>query len=91
MFRNLHRLMFSLLIIGGLNWAVFGLFGVDIGTVFGGQQAIAARIIYVVVGAAAIYEIFTHKYRCGECVAEINAPEHPEGTRGEEPDVQRDE
>ena len=86
---SMHRIIFSLLVVGGLNWAVFGLFGVDIGTLFGGQQAAVSRIVYVLVGAAAVYELFTYGTRCAECKVEIDAPQHPEGTRGEDPNVQR--
>lgn len=43
-----------LLIIGGLNWLLVGLFGWDIGELFGGQTAIISRIVYVLVGLSAL-------------------------------------
>ena len=43
-----------LLIIGGLNWLLVGLLGWDIGNLFGGQDAIISRIIYVLVGLSAL-------------------------------------
>jgi hypothetical protein len=47
-----------ILIIGGLNWGLVGLFGYDVvSSVFGSIPALA-RIIYVVVGLSAIYVIF---------------------------------
>ncbi len=58
---------FALLIIGGLNWLLLGLFGWDIGQIFGGQGALVSRIIYVLVGLAAAYELLTHKNLCKEC------------------------
>lgn len=44
-----------LLIVGGLNWGLVGLFRFDlVATIFGGMP-ILARIVYVVVGASAVY------------------------------------
>ncbi len=49
----------ALLIIGGLNWAMVGLFDVDmVATLFGPGTALT-RIVYVVVGLAALYSIYT--------------------------------
>ena len=48
----------ALLIIGGLNWAMVGLFSIDVvATLFGAQTAVT-RVIYVVVGLAALYGIY---------------------------------
>ena len=63
----LHTIAFTLLIVGGLNWGVWALFGWDIGQLFGGMDAMASKIIYVLVGLAAIYEVATHKGRCKNC------------------------
>ncbi len=65
--KGLHMVTFAILIIGGLNWLLVGLFGWDIGQIFGGQGAIVSRIIYILVGIGAIYEIFIHKNICKEC------------------------
>jgi len=63
----MHKIAFILVIIGGLNWLLLGLIGWDIGELFGGMGALVSRIIYILVGLAALYEIFTHKNRCKEC------------------------
>lgn len=65
----MHKISFILLIIGGLNWLLVGLTGWDIGNIFGGQGAIISRIIYVLVGLAAIIEVFSHKKLCRNCNA----------------------
>ena len=57
----------TLLIIGGLNWLVLALFNWDIGMIFGGQMAMISKIIYILVGLSALYEIFTHKSNCKMC------------------------
>jgi uncharacterized protein len=64
---KLHYATFLLLAIGGLNWFLVGLFGWDIGQLFGGQEVGISRIIYILVGLAAIYEIVTHKKNCKTC------------------------
>ena len=58
---------FILLVIGGLNWLLLGLFGWDIGMLFGGQMAVISRAIYILVGLSAIYEIAIHKSTCKLC------------------------
>jgi hypothetical protein len=66
---KLHKLTFLLLVIGGLNWLLVGIFAWDIGSLFGGQMAIISRVIYILVGLSALYEIFTHKKNCKACSA----------------------
>lgn len=65
--KGLHMLSFILLVVGGLNWLLVGLFGWDVGEIFGGQGAAISRLIYVLVGLAAIYEAATHKGNCKVC------------------------
>jgi hypothetical protein len=65
--KTLHYITFTLLIIGGLNWLLVGLFSWDIGQIFGGQIALISQIIYVLVGLSAIYQISTHKKDCKIC------------------------
>lgn len=77
---KIHIITFILLVIGGLNWLLVGLLGWDIGSLFGGQDAIISKIIYILVGVSALYEIFTHKNNCKECEVKKSsapAPEQP--------------
>ncbi|MFD1389854.1 DUF378 domain-containing protein [Alkalibacillus flavidus] len=47
-----------LLIIGGLNWLLVGLFEWDlVGSLFGGMDAFIPRLIYIIVGLAALYAL----------------------------------
>ncbi len=47
-----------LLIVGGLNWGSIGLFGVDVvATLFGGQFSVISRIIFTLVGLAAVWGV----------------------------------
>jgi uncharacterized membrane protein YuzA (DUF378 family) len=65
-----------LVIIGGLNWLLVGLFQWDISHVLGGMDSIISRIIFVLVGLSALYELFTHKANCKMCSssAPMNKP-----------------
>lgn len=65
--KGLHKLTFILLVIGGLNWLLVGLLGWDVGLLFGGQMATISRVIYILVGLSALFEIFTHKSNCKAC------------------------
>ena len=52
----LGRVALILNIIGGINWGLIGLFKFDlVAWICGGQDAVLARIIYALVGLAAIY------------------------------------
>jgi uncharacterized membrane protein YuzA (DUF378 family) len=67
--KALHGVSFVLLVVGGLNWLLVGIFSWDIGALFGGQAAIISRIVYVLVGLSAIYLVATHKKNCKDCGA----------------------
>ena len=58
---------YILLVVGGLNWLLVGIFGWDISRWLGGMGATVPRIIYVLVGLSAINEIITHKSLCKAC------------------------
>jgi len=54
--RTLDAIALTLLIVGGLNWLLVGLFQFDlVAAIFGGQDSVLSRIIYVIVGLCAIY------------------------------------
>ena len=48
----------ALLIIGGLNWAMVGLADVDVVASLFGAGSPATRLVYVIVGIAALYSIW---------------------------------
>ncbi|OGH69307.1 MAG: DUF378 domain-containing protein [Candidatus Magasanikbacteria bacterium RIFCSPHIGHO2_01_FULL_47_8] len=65
--RGLHMLAWLLLVVGGLNWLLVGLFKWDVGMLFGGQGAMVSRVIYVLVGLSALLILLTHKKDCKTC------------------------
>ncbi|MCR5663293.1 MAG: DUF378 domain-containing protein [Oscillospiraceae bacterium] len=52
----MDRIALALAIIGGLNWGSIGLFRFDVvAWLFGGQTATVSRVIYTLVGLAALW------------------------------------
>jgi uncharacterized membrane protein YuzA (DUF378 family) len=52
----MNKLALVLLVIGGLNWGLVGLFGFDlIAWLFGGSGAVISRIVYVIIALSAIW------------------------------------
>ena len=48
-----------LLVVGGLNWGLWGVFEFDlVAAIFGGNTAMLSKVIYGVVGLAALYQAF---------------------------------
>lgn len=61
----IDKIALILAIIGGLNWGSIGLFGFDlVAFLFGGQASVMSRIIYTLVGIAALWCI-TLLFRSG--------------------------
>ncbi len=60
----MHKVSFLLLVIGGLNWLLvaFG-WGLDM---WGIPMGIL-KVVYILVGLSAIYEIAMHKKMCKMC------------------------
>lgn len=57
---------FILLIVGGLNWGLSA-FGMNLVNMLLGSWPMVERIVYLLVGASAVYELITHKDNCKEC------------------------
>ncbi len=54
---NLELIAMVLLVIGGLNWGLFGLFRFDIISAVFGEMTALSRIIYVLIGLSAVYRV----------------------------------
>ena len=53
--RGLDLAVLILIIVGGLNWGLVGLFGFDLVAEIFGEMTVLARIVYILVGLSAIY------------------------------------
>ena len=66
--KKMHSIAFILLVVGGLNWLLVGLFGWDIGDIFGGMSSAVSRLIYILVGLSAVWILVNHKKDCKWCM-----------------------
>ncbi len=57
----LHTLSYLLLWVGGLNWGLVGLFDYNLVMSLLGPWPMLERLVYILVGLAAVYIIATHK------------------------------
>ena len=55
--RIVNVITLVLLIVGGLNWGLVGLFGFDLVAALFGEMSALSRIIYALVGLSALYQI----------------------------------
>lgn len=53
-----ERVALVLVVVGALNWGIVGAFNIDlVGSIFG-VMTILTRVVYVLVGIAALYTIY---------------------------------
>jgi uncharacterized membrane protein YuzA (DUF378 family) len=55
--KKLDLIIVTLLIIGGLNWGLVGLFDFDLVAAIFGEMSALSRTIYILVGLAAVYDV----------------------------------
>lgn len=53
----INTIALLLIIIGGVNWGLVGLFDFNLVDALFGEGSVLARIVYSVVGIAAVYEL----------------------------------
>ena len=53
----LHPVTLLLVIVGGLNWGLVGLFDFDLVAAIFGTGSALARVVYVLVGLSALFQI----------------------------------
>ena len=55
--RLVNVITLVLLIVGGLNWGLVGLLGFDLVAALFGEMSMLSRIVYVLVGLSALWQI----------------------------------
>ncbi|CZT34949.1 MULTISPECIES: DUF378 domain-containing protein [unclassified Rhizobium] len=71
--RALNLITLILVIVGGVNWLLVGIASFDlVAAIFGGQDAALSRIVYVLVGLSALWQIMplSKAFSIGEPAAE---------------------
>ena len=65
--KALHMVAFVLLVVGGLNWGLVGLFQYNLVESLLGMGSGLTMLVYVLVGASALYIGLTHMGDCKTC------------------------
>ena len=55
--RALHAITLALVIIGGINWGLIGLFNYNLVDAIFGTMSLTSRVIYTLVGVAGVWAI----------------------------------
>lgn len=63
----LHIVAVLLLVVGGLNWGLVGLFNWNLVMWLLGSYPTVEKAVYVLVGLSALWVLFTHKSDCRMC------------------------
>ncbi len=59
--KKLDLIIWTLLVIGGLNWGLVGILNFDLVAAIFGDMSVLSRIVYTLVGLAAIYDVLAVK------------------------------
>jgi uncharacterized membrane protein YuzA (DUF378 family) len=55
--RIVNYVTLTLLIVGGVNWGLIGLFGFDLVATLFGEMSTLSRLVYTLVGASALWQL----------------------------------
>ena len=55
--RAINIITLVLLIVGGLNWGLVGLFNFDLVATLFGDMSMLSRLVYILVGVSAVWQI----------------------------------
>ena len=72
--KGVHKLAYFLLLVGGLNWGLVGLFNFNLVMALFGSWPMFEKLIYILVGLSAVSEGMSHMELCRECGMEMMKP-----------------
>lgn len=64
--KTLHMAAFTLAMVGALNWGLVGLLNLNLVEMVLGKSSLS-QLVYVLVGASAVYIFATHAGDCKTC------------------------
>jgi len=65
--KMVHMVAFILLVVGGLNWLLVGAFDMNVVEMIFTPGSTLTKVVYILVGLSALYELMTHKKNCTAC------------------------
>lgn len=54
---SINKATLLLVIVGGINWGLVGLFGFDLVAAIFGEMSLLSRVVYALVGASALWQL----------------------------------
>lgn len=66
--KMLHMVSFALVIVGALNWGLVGLLNLNVVNLVLGFSPFLEKLVYVLVGLAAVWLVVKHSQNCKVCV-----------------------
>lgn len=63
----LHVVSFLLVVVGALNWGLWGLLNVNVVNMLVGSMPVVEKLVYVLVGASGVLLLVSHKNDCKLC------------------------
>ncbi|OGK21393.1 hypothetical protein A3C23_01230 [Candidatus Roizmanbacteria bacterium RIFCSPHIGHO2_02_FULL_37_13b] len=63
----LHIVTYALVIVGALNWGLLALLNINLVNMILGAYPTVEKLVYMLVGLSALYDIFIHKNICKLC------------------------
>jgi len=65
--KTLHLITYSLVVVAALNWGLVGLFNFNLVNAVLGSWPSVEKLVYVLIGAAAIFDFAGHMKYCKYC------------------------
>ena len=65
--KTLHIVTYSLVVVGALNWGLIGLLDFNLVNALLGTWPNVEKLVYLLVGAAAVYDFAGHMKYCKYC------------------------
>lgn len=59
--KGIDVVVWTLLVIGGLNWGLVGVFDFNLVARVFGEMSVISRIVYILIGVSALYDIIAVK------------------------------
>lgn len=65
--KMLHMVAVLLVLVGAVNWGLVGLMQLNLVSMVLGSMPMVENVVYMLVGAAGVYILVTHKGDCKVC------------------------
>lgn len=63
-----HVIAFVLTVVGALNWGLIGVLDLNLVNLLFGSMPAVEQLVYILVGASALYLLATHPSECKTCM-----------------------